>query len=200
MKNLPNKITVTRILLLPLVIFFYFASFIPAGRLIAFIIFAVAALTDFLDGFIARKTNQITELGIFLDPIADKLLATTGLTLLIISHTVPPVLAAIFMFVMVLRDYVVTGLRQLAQTKGVIIAADKTAKIKANFLYFTLCLGLFISYFNSLPTTTSDFVNTSNIIFYVLIGITGALIALSGIVYITNNFTVFKDNKNTTKN
>ena len=79
--NTPNKITLTRILMLPLIVFFYLATFIPYGRLVAAILFVVACLTDFLDGYLARKNNQVTTLGKFFDTIADKMLIMTGLLL-----------------------------------------------------------------------------------------------------------------------
>ena len=72
--NTPNKITLSRLLLIPLIVFFYLATFIPYARLVAAILFVIAALTDFVDGRIARKTNQVTDLGKFFDAIADKVL------------------------------------------------------------------------------------------------------------------------------
>ena len=87
--NLPNKITLCRLLLIPVIIFFYLAdSFIPAGKLIATIIFAIAIFTDFLDGYFARKLNMVTTLGKFLDNIADKMLVLSCLVLLICDGTI----------------------------------------------------------------------------------------------------------------
>lgn len=82
MMNTPNKITLTRILMLPLIVFFYLATFIPYGRLVSAVLFVVACLTDFLDGYLARKNNQVTTLGKFFDSIADKMLIMTGLILI----------------------------------------------------------------------------------------------------------------------
>ena len=153
-----------------------------------------------MDGYIARKYSLVTDLGKFLDPIADKLLATTGLIMLITGANpiIPMPYGIIVMFVMILRDYEVTGLRQIGQLKGRIIAADKVAKIKANFLYFTLVYGLLISALREI-TINADFMKYFTLVFYFFVGITTCLIALSGIVYLANNISVFKDDKDEEK-
>jgi len=196
--NIPNKISITRICLMPVFILFALMPY-TWSKFIALVVFIVAAASDAVDGYIARKYNMVTDLGKFLDPIADKLLATTGLLMLIIGSNpvIPLPYGIIVMFVMILRDYEVTGLRQIGQLKGKIIAADKVAKIKANFLYVTLVYGLLIS---ALKTITSlngtPFMNWFTIIFYILVGITTALIITSGTVYLLNNLSIFKeDNK-----
>lgn len=193
--NIPNKISLTRICLMPLFILFSLLSF-PYSKFIALAIFLIAAISDAVDGHIARKYNLVTDLGKFLDPIADKLLATTGLLLLIVGQDpiIPMPYGIIVMFVMILRDYEVTGLRQIGQLKGRIIAADKVAKIKANFLYFTLVYGLLISALREI-TINADFMKYFTLVFYFFVGITTCLIALSGIVYLANNISVFKDDK-----
>lgn len=190
--NIPNKITLSRILLMPVFLFFYLSSFIPYGKLVALFIFFIAILTDFVDGFIARKYNLVTDLGIFLDPIADKLLASIGAVVLIVDKVIPTPYGIIFIFIMLLRDYFVTGLRQIAQLKKVIISADKWAKIKAISLYFTLMLGLYLSFLYTLNTSTNVYVRTFEIIFYVFLAITTILIINSGLVYTIKNAHVFK--------
>ncbi len=195
--NIPNKITLTRIFLMPIFILLYLLSF-PYAKFIALFIFIIAAISDTLDGHIARKYNLVTDLGKFLDPIADKLLATTGLIMLIVGSNpiIPMPYGIIVMFVMILRDYEVTGLRQIGQLKGRIIAADKVAKIKANFLYATLVYGLLISALRELNGVAgSEFLKYFTLVFYIFVGITTCLIALSGIVYLVNNFSVFKEEK-----
>lgn len=195
MNNLPNRITITRILLMPVFIALFLVSF-PGSKFVALGIFLIAAISDVLDGYIARKYSLVTDLGKFLDPIADKLLATTGLIMLITGANpiIPMPYGIIVMFVMILRDYEVTGLRQIGQLKGRIIAADKVAKIKANFLYFTLVYGLLISALREI-TINADFMKYFTLVFYFFVGITTCLIALSGIVYLANNISVFKDDK-----
>ena len=195
MNNLPNRITITRILLMPVFIALFLVSF-PGSKFVALGIFLIAAISDALDGYIARKYSLVTDLGKFLDPIADKLLATTGLIMLITGANpiIPMPYGIIVMFVMILRDYEVTGLRQIGQLKGRIIAADKVAKIKANFFYFTLVYGLLISALREI-TINADFMKYFTLVFYFFVGITTCLIALSGIVYLANNISVFKDDK-----
>ena len=199
MNNLPNRITITRILLMPVFIALFLVSF-PGSKFVALGIFLIAAIYDALDGYIARKYSLVTDLGKFLDPIADKLLATTGLIMLITGANpiIPMPYGIIVMFVMILRDYEVTGLRQIGQLKGRIIAADKVAKIKANFLYFTLVYGLLISALREI-TINADFMKYFTLVFYFFVGITTCLIALSGIVYLANNISVFKDDKDEEK-
>lgn len=199
--NIPNSISLTRILLMPLFILFYLLDF-PYAKFIALGIFILAAVSDAIDGHIARKYNLVTDLGKFLDPIADKLLATTGLILLIVGENpvIPMPYGVIVMFIMILRDYEVTGLRQIGQLKGRIIAADKVAKIKANFLYATLVYGLIISAIRDIDGVAgTEFLKYFTLVFYIFVGITTCLITLSGIVYLVNNFSVFKDKKDEEK-
>lgn len=186
---------------MPIFIALFLVSF-PGSKFVALGIFVIAAVSDCLDGYIARKYNLVTDLGKFLDPIADKLLATTGLVMLIIGANpiIPMPYGIVVMFIMILRDYEVTGLRQVGQLKGRIIAADKVAKIKANFLYSTLVYGLLISALRDIEVVNnSEFMKYFTLVFYVFVGITTCLIALSGIVYLANNFSVFKDDKKDAK-
>ena len=197
MFNLPNKITIFRMAMMPVLIFFFLAEFIkPWNYLIAVIIFLVSALSDMVDGYIARHYNMVTDLGKLLDPIADKLLATTALCLLMVGHSsFEPVLilpvGLTFMFIMLFRDYTVTGLRQFAQLRGVVIMADKIAKLKANFLYATLFYGLLISFLREIITHATVML-VLNIILYVLVAVTSILIIISLIDYI---FVTIKNTK-----
>lgn len=200
--NIPNKISLTRIFLMPLFILFSLLTF-PYSKFIALFIFVLAAVSDAIDGHIARRYNLVTDLGKFLDPIADKLLATTGLIILIVGENpiIPMPYGIVVIFIMLLRDYEVTGLRQIGQLKGRIIAADKVAKIKANFLYATLVYGLLISALRDLSSVNgTEFLKYFTFVFYIFVGITTCLIAISGTVYLINNFSVFKEEKNDDKN
>jgi len=199
--NLPNKISLARIIAMPVFMLFFLLNF-PGSKFIALGVFILATISDAVDGHIARKYNLITDLGKFLDPIADKLLATTGLIFLIVGESpiIPNPFGAIFMFIMIQRDYVVTGLRQIAQLKGVIIAADKWAKIKANFLYASLIYGLLIaSLCDFTVIAESGFMTVFKIVFYVVVGITAILIINSEVIYLAHNFHVFKEKKEDTK-
>ena len=124
--NLPNKLTVLRIIIIPFFIFFLMASFIPFGKWIAFGLFVIASFTDFLDGYIARKNNLITDFGKFADPLADKLLVCSALICLLSLNKIH----FIIVLVIIARDFIISGFRLVAASKGVVIAADMTGKVK----------------------------------------------------------------------
>ncbi len=134
--NLPNKITVTRIALI-----FVFLCLASVGKIndtietnafaywlhfAAYWIAAFAACTDFVDGWIARKYDLVTDFGALMDPLADKIYVATTYIMMVYAETVPAYLAVII----ISREFMVTGLRTLAAKKGVVIAADKLGKIK----------------------------------------------------------------------
>ncbi|MDR5586873.1 MULTISPECIES: CDP-diacylglycerol--glycerol-3-phosphate 3-phosphatidyltransferase [Clostridium] len=124
--NLANKLTLIRIFLVPIFLIFIVVKGIPYGSFIATIIFVLAALTDKLDGYIARSRNQVTNFGKFMDPLADKLLVTTALITLVEMHIVPSWAAVII----IAREFAVSGLRTLAASEGRVIAASWWGKIK----------------------------------------------------------------------
>ena len=123
--NLPNLLTLVRILLIPVFIIL-FATPTPDQSVIAAVIFAVAAATDGLDGYIARRTGQVTKLGKLLDPIADKLLVLSALILLMNVERV----SALVVLLIVARELAVTGIRAIAAGEGMIIPAETTGKYK----------------------------------------------------------------------
>jgi len=123
--NLANKLTVMRIFLVPIFLIFI-AVKIPYGTFIATFIFVLAALTDKLDGYIARSRNQITRFGKFMDPLADKLLVTAALVSLVELQIIPAWAAIII----IAREFAVTGLRTIAASEGIVIAASWWGKIK----------------------------------------------------------------------
>ena len=136
--NLPNKISLARIALIPVFIAFYYLTMIPHNYLYATIVFAVAAFTDFLDGYIARKYNLVTDLGKFLDPIADKVLVLTAMILMLTSVSIgplgggilPAVSGGVGISIILARELIVSSFRMVAASKKVVIAADKLGKIK----------------------------------------------------------------------
>ena len=132
--NLPNKITLSRIFLTLVMIFFFLADFIPYGKLVAVIIFIVAACTDFVDGHIARKYNLVTNLGKLLDPIADKLLVMSALIMVIAENIIPAPYGVLVGIIIIGRDFIIGALRQVAAASGKVLAADKWGKIKAAIL------------------------------------------------------------------
>ncbi len=124
--NLPNKITLARIFLIPLFIAVLMTRGFMFCDIASALIFAVAALTDGIDGYLARKNNQVTDLGKFLDPIADKLLIASALICLVELQRIPAYMAIII----IAREFIVTGLRIVAISNGVVMAAEMTGKIK----------------------------------------------------------------------
>jgi CDP-diacylglycerol--glycerol-3-phosphate 3-phosphatidyltransferase len=138
--SLPTKITLLRILLVPFLLAFLIAPS-RVNALVAALIFGAAALTDWLDGHLARSTHQITTLGKLLDPIADKILLAAGLIPLVGLERVPAWMAAI----MLIREFAVSGLREIAAAEQVIIPASSMAKAKT-FLQILAILFLILHY------------------------------------------------------
>ncbi len=123
--NLPNKLTMLRILLIPFFcIFLCMESF--AWQLIATIIFLIASFTDLLDGYIARRDNLITDFGKLVDPIADKLLITSAMIFMVAQGR----MSALVVLIFVAREFIVSAFRMLAASRGTVIAADKLGKYK----------------------------------------------------------------------
>lgn len=141
--NLPNKITIARIGLIPIfmIVLMCGAHFQWAGYSIyAAIIFAVASFTDGVDGHIARSRGLITDFGKFMDPLADKLLVSAALICFIQLDWIPAYMAVII----IAREFIVTGLRTLAASKGIVMAAIMTGKIKTVLqMIAILCTMLF---------------------------------------------------------
>ena len=129
--NLPNRITLTRICLIPIVVIMFYLTMIPYHRCIAAFLFLVTALTDFIDGHIARKRNLVTNLGKFLDPIADKVLVMVLLLVIVeAGDMIPAPYGAIGASCIVARELIIGGFRQIAAANQIVIAADKAGKIK----------------------------------------------------------------------
>lgn len=124
--NLPNKLTILRILLVPFFVFFMMASPSASFRLTALIIFSVASLTDALDGNIARKHNLVTTFGKLMDPLADKVLVMSAMICFVALKYTP----AWVVIVILTREFLVTSLRLIAAGEGLVIAADKWGKMK----------------------------------------------------------------------
>lgn len=204
--NLPNKITVCRLILIPVFMFFYLADFIPYGKLVAGIVFAIACLTDFLDGHIARKYNLVTTLGKFLDSIADKVLVMSGLLCLVaypitanggtgvaMPAITPTYIGVIAAAIILARELLISAFRQLAASKNIVLAADMCGKVKAVFQFITLIF-YFVYAFVIEQFGLSDVANTAmNITGYVLLAITVALTIASAWRYVALNRQVFKD-------
>lgn len=143
--NLANNLTLTRIVVVPVLIVLILYSTSKTSSLIAALLFALAAFTDWLDGYIARKQNLITSFGQFLDPLADKVLVSITLIMLLSLNRVPAWMVA----VIIAREVAITGLRIAAAREGISIVSSKWAKYKTAFqLVATEALLIHYTYFS----------------------------------------------------
>ncbi len=131
--NLPNKLTIFRIILIPVFLVILLCPLgLPPGfnRYISLGVFIIASLTDCLDGYIARKYNLVTDFGKFMDPLADKLLCSSAMIALIDIPDAVVSLPGVVVIIIIAREFMITGFRTLAVEKGVVIAASKWGKMK----------------------------------------------------------------------
>lgn len=189
--NLPNKLSLLRIFLIPIMMFFYLATFIPFGKIIALIIFILAAFTDMLDGKIARKYNLITDVGKLLDTIADKLLVTAGLLLVVVDGTIPQPYGIIVAIIIIGRELLISVFRQIAASKNFVMAADMFGKVKACVQFAALPILFLVSYLNGIKIDPTLLL-VCQIAGYVVIGVATILTILSGAHYIIKNKEVLK--------
>ncbi|MBE5731081.1 MAG: CDP-diacylglycerol--glycerol-3-phosphate 3-phosphatidyltransferase [Clostridiales bacterium] len=130
--NIPTRLTIVRIILIPLFVALYLIDF-PYNGVAAVAVFMIASFTDFLDGYLARKWNQVTSLGKFLDPIADKMLVMCALVALLLDQSQGPIftmIVAIFLMLIESRELIVSCFRIIAASKGLVLAADRWGKMK----------------------------------------------------------------------
>lgn len=183
--NLPNKLTIFRILLIPVFLVVLLAP-IPLdselSRYIATAIFCIASLTDWLDGYIARKYNLVTNFGKFMDPLADKLLVSSAMIALIgIPDAIVP-LKSYVVAIIIAREFMITGFRTLAVEQNIVIAAGFWGKLKTvgqMSMIIILLLNIESSVFTSLS--------------YALIAISLCLTIISAIDYLIKNIKVLKN-------
>lgn len=206
--NTPNKISLSRLCLIPLIVFFYLATFIPYARLVSALLFIVACLTDFVDGHLARKNNQVTNLGIFLDSIADKVLVMTAMILIVAvpvkimpAIVYPSWLGVTCVIIMLAREFIISALRQIAATKGIVLAADKGGKIKATLQFVVLSMYMIYAF------VLTDIVNFEegnrvvgiiNFVMMILLIITTLVTLYTGASYLIRNKKVFSSKDNET--
>ena len=134
--NLPNKLTMFRVILIPFFVVFMLVDITAVDKWIALGIFIVASLTDLLDGKIARKYNLVTNFGKFMDPLADKLLVCSALICLVTLAKIP----AWIVIVIIAREFIISGFRLVASDNGVVIAASYWGKFKTTFQMVMICL------------------------------------------------------------
>ncbi len=198
--NLPNKITLTRIFLIPIfVLLFFLDGILPFAYGYAAILFALAACTDFIDGYIARKYKLVTNLGKFLDPIADKVLVSTAMLLILtmkdsLFDNMPYevdalyIATAVCICIIMARELIISAFRQIAATRGLVMAADKLGKYKTTFQDVSIFALIFAGSFDG----TAGVVIAS--IGFVLFALATVLTVWSGISYVVKNKQVLKDN------
>ena len=178
--NLPNKLTMMRVVLVPVFMIFAAVShygtadFHAAYMLIAGVIFAIASITDFLDGYLARKNHLVTDFGKFMDPLADKMLVMAAMCYFVECGQMPGWCLAIVL----LREFAVSGMRLVAVEQGRVIAAAWSGKVKTASTMVCLCLML---------------VFQSNLLNVVCIAVIVATTVYSGIEYFAKNLDVFKE-------
>nr|WP_207748060.1 CDP-diacylglycerol--glycerol-3-phosphate 3-phosphatidyltransferase [Clostridium thermobutyricum] len=188
--NLANKLTLIRILLVPIFLVFIIAKGIPYGTFIATFIFILASLTDKLDGYIARSRNQITNFGKFMDPLADKLLVTAALISLVELGLVQGWAAIII----IAREFAVSGLRTLAASEGKIIAASWWGKIKTVIQIIAIIL-LLIEVNISTSTTLIKMVANSKVLEYVFTSLPTIMMNIAVIITVVSGWDYFRKNK-----
>ena len=179
--NLPNKLTILRVILIPFFVFFMLAPcFEGYGNYIAVAIFIIASFTDFLDGYLARRDNLVTNFGKFMDPLADKLLVCAALICLIETGQLP----AWIVVIIISREFIISGFRLIASDNGVVIAASYWGKFKTvSQMLMVIVLIL----------------NIDHVVFAVLgtalMWIAVALTVISLVDYVVKNKDVLKDQK-----
>lgn len=190
--NLPTKLTLARIVLIPFMVIAYLTNIFQTGKLMALIIFVVAAATDFLDGYLARKNNQITNLGKLLDPIADKLLIMTALLLLIADGTILAPYGVIFGIIILGREFAVGALRQICASNNYVLAADRFGKLKTLFQDIALPFYIFVAYLIGKGYPSAQ---VFEVIAFTLLTISVAFTILSGVNYFVKNKSCFINQK-----
>ena len=190
--NLPNKLTMLRVILVP--VFMVFAALCRYGTqdfnaglmLAAGIVFAVASFTDFLDGYLARKNNLVTDFGKFMDPLADKCLTTAAFLYMLADGVCHPVVLAVILF----REFAVAGVRMLAAETGTVIAANMWGKVKTVLQMLTVLY----YYFAAALAGPTDIMAVS-LITQILCWLCGAATLLSGGIYLWQNRKLFMQAK-----
>ena len=182
--NLPNKLTMLRVLLVP--VFMVFAAFGRIGtadyssamHLLAGIVFAAASFTDFLDGYIARKNHLVTDFGKFMDPLADKCLTTAALIYMVVDGLCSPIVLAVVLF----REFAVAGVRMIAAERGTVIAANLWGKVKTVLQMLTIIVYYIVPFFMA-PADILVF----GLVVQVLCWLVAAVTVLSGGIYLWQN-------------
>ena len=173
--NLPNKLTIARIIAVP----FFIAAYYLEWHLVAFIIFVAASFTDMLDGKIARKYNLVTNFGKIMDPLADKVLVYSAFCLM-----VPDPVPGWMLIIILAREFIVAGMRTVAASEGRVLAAGMSGKIKTVLQMVAVIVYLFGL---SVPSISGKVIMIANVIFWASLVMT----IYSGTEYVWKNRDVF---------
>ena len=193
--NLPNKLTLLRVLLIPFFLLFMYLN-VPFHFAIALVIFGAASITDALDGKIARSRNLVTNFGKFLDPLADKVLVIAALAVFVEFPEVK--MSAVPFIIITAREFMVSGLRLLAANSGIVVAAGIWGKLKTAFtmiaivailFWLSLCFDFSIDF----PEAFRNAVD--NVFVPVLIWISAVLTIISGAVYLKGYWNLIDSDK-----
>ncbi|XVG95088.1 CDP-diacylglycerol--glycerol-3-phosphate 3-phosphatidyltransferase [Eubacteriales bacterium KG127] len=177
--NLPNKLTISRVILVPVFILFYtFELYLPA-----LVVFVVASFTDYLDGYLARKHNLVSNFGKIMDPLADKVLVYSAFALLLESGLMP----AWMLIIILTREFTVAGMRTVAAAEGVVIAAALSGKIKTVLQMIAVPLLLLVPVFSQGTTLHSWISIVANLFLWLSLIMT----VYSGIEYVSKNIKIF---------
>ena len=194
--NLANKLTISRIVLTFVFMFFLFSKGI-VFKTLALVVFIIATWTDYLDGFLAKRRNEISDFGKFMDPVADKILVIAAFLAFVEMKLVPAWIIVIIIF----REFIITGLRLIALVKGKVIEAETAGKHKTVSQMVSIYMILFFIVLKEYSASIFGFWNENlefflkNIIFYMMI-LTAALTLISGISYLVKNKRFFINAKN----
>lgn len=182
--NLPNKLTILRLVFIPFYVFFLMTDFFSFTTHIALVIFCLASITDTFDGKIARKYNMVTDFGKFADPLADKILVVSGMICFVSLGKLPVWICIIILA----REFAVSGFRQVLAAKGTVIAASYIAKFKTTFQMIMIIFMTFdMEGLVALKSFSPVVLNVYNIITLVVMYIALALTIISMIDYFYKN-------------
>lgn len=187
--NLPNKLTVLRICLVPVFVFFMLAEFVPYRFVYAFVIFSVASYTDHLDGSIARKRGLITNFGKLMDPLADKILVMAAL----ICFVKLDLASTICVIIIMIREFAVTSVRLIAVEQGKVIPANNWGKAKTVSQIVAILVVLAVQIVLSFVDLGSGVVMAFDIASNIFVIAATVLSLISGIIYGKDSAYIFKD-------
>lgn len=187
--NLPNKLTVLRLILVPFYVFFLLMPTIPHHYLIALIIFIIASYTDHLDGKIARKYNMITDFGKFADPLADKVMIVSALACFVELGLT----SSIALIIILAREFTVTSIRLVASSQGKVVAANIWGKVKTVSQIIAVFVIMLMQYLIEISLTPNAL--WIKITCESLMWLSVFFTLLSGIIYIMQNFEFIKNAK-----